>query len=248
MKSHLLTLVARNFAFLSLLLGASLALKGNALIYSETFSGLSTESLDGRAPSVGVGTWTSDIALRADGILPSLNSTSYNAFLPFSPESGKVYALSLDVNPGPANTANWIALGFTQRTSFTSIFSNAEPAPWMAARGQRDVAGDIFSNLSLFTGSAGHASALGTINLKIHLDTTDTLWTAEWFVNGESVRAPVSFAFNPLITHVGFGRFEDVAGTLDNFTLAVIPEPSAAALFGATTLVVAMVRRRRIQG
>jgi hypothetical protein len=83
----------------------------------------------------------------------------------------------------------------------------------------------------------------GPLTLSIVLDTTGAQWTAEWFVGGSSARTE-TFGSNPTgITHVGLGRESNTDTTFSDFSLTVIPEPSAAALFALGGL--ALLRRRR---
>jgi len=225
-----------------------------ATIYSETFSG--TGDLNGTTPDTGANTWVASTDWNADwnadgSITGSTSGTDDDsAFLSFAPTSGNVYTLSATVTQPTSgfSTSAWVGLGFTASaatgssggTGFYSAPNNA--SPWMLYR--------VNSEVKTYAGSGTAGSAIegnygGTITLSIELDTTAAQWTAEWFVNGSSVRAE-AYSTNPTITHVGFGREDGASSTLTSFSLTAIPEPGAHALLaGLTGLVFVMLRRRR---
>lgn len=80
--------------------------------------------------------------------------------------------------------------------------------------------------------------------MSIVLDTQGAAWTAEWFINGGSVRSE-TLASNPTgITHVGLGRESGTSASFDNFSLTVVPEPGSLALMGLGGLCLLKRRRR----
>src|SRR4051794_24377392 len=83
-----------------------------AVIYSDDFSGVAGSNLDTSAPDVrpGTETWTAGTAFKQDGTVAVATHTAY---LPFVPQPGQLYRLSLDVNTTNVND-NFIGLGFTQ--------------------------------------------------------------------------------------------------------------------------------------
>ena len=92
------------------------------------------------------------------------------------------------------------------------------------------------------TSSAGEGTYTGSTTLTIVLNTEAAAWTAEWFVNGGSVRSE-AYGSNPTINYVGLGIEDGASTTFSNFELTVVPEPGSLALMGLGGLLIA--RRRR---
>ena len=65
------------------------------------------------------------------------------------------------------------------------------------------------------------------VTLRVVLDTTGNPWTVEWFRNNQSLRGPEAFPEKPEISYVGFTKFIDASGFVDNFSLT-IPNPVVA--------------------
>lgn len=224
-----------------------------ATIYNETFSG-GTENLHDTSPDTGAGAWVASTDWKADGSIGGSTSGTDDdsAFLSFAPTSGNVYTLSATVTRPTSgfSTSAWVGLGFTDsnvtgsHTSGAGFWSHPNNAsPWMLYR--------VNSEVKTYAGPGATVSAIEgnfagpTITMSIELDTTAAQWTAEWFVNGSSVRAE-AYTSNPSISYVGFGREDGASSTLTSFSLTVIPEPGAYALLaGLTGLVWVTLRRRR---
>jgi hypothetical protein len=221
------------------------------VIYSDDFSGSAPADLNGTVPDIRPGseTWLAGsgaTAWRADGSVAGGGDA--NAFLPFSPESGKTYTLSVDANPtSPVDSSNWFALGFSETTSVGGGFYNSINATgWMLLRVNRGV--QTFLGFNTTSGVTHSTAGTGVVKLEVVLDTTESAWTVEWFVDNTSIRS-VSYTANPTINYVTFGRLFDASGTVDNFSLSVsaVPEPASYALVlgGVVTGVIALRRRRQ---
>ena len=227
-----------------------------AVIYNETFSGAGADPLNGSSPDTGANQWVASSDWKADGSIAGSTSADGkdddSAFLSFTPTSGNVYTLSAVVSQptsGQQDTS-WMAIGFTadnvtgNHTSNAGFFSSPNNAsPWMLYRRNAEVKtfdGPGTSGTNISEGNFG-----GGLTMSIELDTTATQWSAEWFVNGSSVRSKV-FVSNPIITNVGFGREDGVTSTISSFSLttAAVPEPSSAALIGLGGLVLILRRRK----
>ena len=200
-----------------LLVAAGLGFTASAgTIYFDALNG--SGALTGRAPTTrpGTETWTSAATFTADGVVA--NGIG-GAFLPFTPAAGNRYVLSADMHAMTAGQ-NWLALGFTAANTTTVWYSAPNNgAPWMLLRGDRGTGqGQSFQG-PITAGVAAHDTPAGVVNMKIVLDTTTTLWTVQWFVNGASVRGPVAYAANPTINYVGMGQNAE-AGIVQNFTLS----------------------------
>jgi len=76
-------------------------------------------------------------------------------------------------------------------------------------------------------------------------DASSAAWTIEFFLNNVSQGAAVANANGNIndIKYIGFLRFGNVNGTIDNLLLTVAPEPATMVLLGLGSL--AAVRRRR---
>lgn len=230
-----------------LLLASAACASAQTTVFFEDFSGSSLSDLNGTAPDIRPGSETWSVApgsWQADGSITGAGEA--NAFLSFSPTTGQTYTLSIDANP-QNGTGDWFALGFAGAAATNSGFQESSTVAWMLLRGNRGTGG-VQTFLGPDTnGGTDHDALPDTVNLKVVLDTTATQWTAEWFINGTSIREE-TFSSNPNINYVGFGRFGDATGTVDNFALTAtaVPEPSTYALgIGAAAVVVAALRRRK---
>ena len=207
-----------------------------AVIYYDDFSGASTENLRNTTPDIAAygQTWVSAATTpwHADGSIDETGvSAVRTAYLPFAPEPGKIYTLSLDVNP--LTGSHWFALGFlgpgaAVGGSFTVGAAGA--SPWMFLHQDRTRIGtyggpDVQNGKGLNAVDISGADWSGTVNLKIVLNTMSEHWTAEWFVNGNSVRVYEYASGNPSIHNVGFSRQGTLGGAIDNFLLSASPEP-----------------------
>ena len=201
---------------------------GAAIIYFDDFSGAAGTDLHATIPDTRPGSeaWRANTFIDADGLTDApAGGEGSSAWLPFVPTAGNVYSLSADFNVTAGNN-DWLALGFSPNTGGTGFVLSENVSPWMLKRQDPEVQSFLGNNTN---GAASHATGAGTINLKILLDTTPTLWTVDWKLNDVSVRT-ATFTTNPTIESVGFGAWSNALGTVDNFQLETIPEPSSAGL------------------
>jgi hypothetical protein len=229
-----------------------------AIVYFDDFSGVSG-SLHGTLPDTTSGsnggtagaTWLTTTNWNANGTSVGSGGAD-NAWLPFTPQTGRLYTLSMDADPATGGGAgDWFAIGFVQTataatTTNSFAVSSVNAAPWMNQRktpGTQDIETFLGPNNG---GEVDHVPFTdASHNLKITLDTTTALWSVKWFVDGTQIRTD-TFATNPVITGVGFGRINGVNGTVDNFQLdAVLPEPASFALLVLGSGVLMGGRRRR---
>lgn len=221
-------------------------------IYSETFSSpfetSGTSPLNGTTPNITVSTntWVAS-DWRENGTAPTSSSSADDdsAFLAFVPTSNTIYTLSATLTqPAGGTTTGWAGIGFTGGNTTTGSFFNNNAAPWMLWRPSNASApNEVVSWLGTgATGSVNEGQYTVTATLDIVLNTQAPTWTAEWFVNGVSVR-PAEDVATQAITHIGLGRENGQSSTFTNFSLTQIPEPSTALLGGLGML--ALLRRRR---
>ncbi len=232
-------------AIAGLLLAAAPA--GADIIYSESFGGSDTNALSGTSPDIrpGAETWMA-VNWSETGKLNVFADS--NAFLPFTPEAGKLYTLTATLDPKTAGigTSHWLALGFAQSNN-TGVDFWASPnnsGPWVLFR-QEDAAATVIGTYTGpgTTGSQAHdlnPDKVGAVVFTIELDTTAANWTADWYEDGNLLRSH-TFITNPTIHYVGFGGVE-ATGIIDDFSLVVIPEPSTLALVGLCGLTLLCVR------
>jgi hypothetical protein len=227
-----------------------------AVVFADDFSGASAD-LDGAAPDVGPGSWVAASTFNQDG---SVDPSPGSATLAFTPIDGNIYQLDLSLS-GVSGDQNWFALGFgsgqSNATGTNNRFINGAliGTAWMLFRGNTNGHQAFRGSASSGTANGVAWSALGTetgaIDMRIELDTTGGAgaWEATWLarlptdVTYTEVR-PTATLLDEGINSVGFALANaGVDGTVEAFSLTVVPEPSAIALLGLGGLV--MMRRRR---
>lgn len=226
-----------------------------SIIYQDDFSGSAATVLNGAALDVTVGTnkWISagSQPWYADGHIDAqATAWTRTAYVAFTPEAGKIYTLSMDMNPAGSGS-EWVGLGFLgDAATVSSSFTDAAAAagPWVLMQSDRVKAG-TYAGAAVANGINKYnvdfpGDWAGLVNMKIILDTTGSNWTAEWFVDSTSVRTYTYTDGNPLISKVGFSRQAGTLGaTVDNFELSVIPEPVTLGLLSSGAVVLLLARR-----
>ena len=236
MRRHAVTLVASAVVMATFAFTTAVA-NAQTIIYQDDFSGSSSTDLNGTTPDTTTGgnTWLADIDplrdWKADGSIDNgaanANRNGY-AFLPFTPEAGKVYTLSIDMNVTPSS---WFALGFMSDNDTTSggfyQESTGDGSPWMLLRGN-GTAGKSYAGPS--TGGGANLPSRDGNTVSIVLDTTGTDWVAT-FKNGSASNSYTYTAtdISDDINYVGFGRHTTAIGSVDNFSLTT-PTPATVLL------------------
>lgn len=234
------------------------------VLYADDFSGPASTGLNGYAPDTRSGdwgssdtaTWASATQFEADGRVWSSPNNRASALLPFSPVSGQLYELSADIDgisTWVGQQDDWVALGFAENGNANDNFTRTATHgyAWMAVsslggtdQGTRYAGDENSPN----TGSATFATTTNNMHLTIQLDTRSTNWTVKWFLDGLQVTDTHTYITNPDINYVGFSRVDNARAYIDNFQLAVIPEPSSLALTLPAALAIAPRPRRRRDG
>lgn len=227
------------------------------VLYYEDFTGPSSLNLHGVEPDIdlsGGNSWIGHESWKADGTSGQFSS----ATLPFVPEQGYIYRLSVTMNQVIGNDY-WIALGYTAGTS-TSSGSNGDRftdtttagSPWVLRRGNTSDLDDHF-----FIGpGAINGIALDTldrsedVSFQILLNTQNTNWnvTLKQKLASDSDYRIVhtrSYYENPLITAVGLAngntavtaKFQDFLFERIQPSLSIIPDgqPVDATVEGGQT-------------
>jgi hypothetical protein len=242
----------KSIALVALALAFASALAGQTVIYSDTFAGSGSDDLNGTTPGVSDGgaSWvsgTGSSAWKADGSVTGFVES--NAFLPFTPEAGRIYTLTATVNPTAAeSTGDWLAIGFSGTSAVSDGFQDVQSAAWMLARVDRGDGG-IQTFLGPNTDSgADHTSLPDALGLKVVLDTSQSNWRVQWWLGDTLLRSANYDGSNPSIAFVGIGKFGEAGGTVSNFSLSSaspVPEPGTWALLaGGGVLLWAAWRRR----
>ena len=231
-------------------------------VYQENFVG-GNSTLQGQTPDTtsnfGGGTsgatWTSSSNWSDTGV-KSANADS-NAFLPFTPQNGLVYTLSMGMDITNV-TNSYFALGFTNATNTGIPFANAplNASPWGLLRGDQTLFSPA-SELVTFRGTnatgrndipTSFLNPAGEGIFSIVLDTTSTFWKASWFFtlpasSPTQLGSTFTYTTNPTISHVGFGGRGNAVGTVSSFSLVAVPEPTSA--LAGILLGAGLLRRKR---
>lgn len=240
-------------------------------IYQDNFSGSASNPLNGTSPSVNAtgAAWTADTGWRADGSQTAADAAtngSSDAYLPFTPSSGNIYTLSATMSPSLTSGSNWFALGFvgsfSSATSTTGGVANngdgvnawfgdsgsgqLNAGPWLLMNSgwngedpnESYFPGPGASGAVNFTGKSGDTVA-------IVLNTQSSAWTFQVFDNGTNVSPVIPFSSNPAITGVGLGQFAPAVGSVSNFSLTSVPEPTTLGVFAIGGLGLLLLKRRK---
>lgn len=179
------------------------------------------------------------------------NGLIAGAYLPFVPQAGQVYTLTITLAPtiGDGTSGNWLGIGFFQAalnghavSGTNAALSNNNPYGLLIDK----PTGVYQSFAGLGTANAGPTATIAKTphTFAIQLDTTGTNYTFAWSVDGGAFSTPQTASATPNIGLVGFGTNKQ-AGSVSSFSLSTnVPEPtSVAALAGGAALLVS--RRRR---
>lgn len=143
---------------------------------------------------------------------------SKSAYLPFTPENGKVYELTAKITRQPAQSkeANWIGLSFSEKAVRDRQLFSPDLGAFGALINNKNAVQSVFEK----KGAVLPSNRENAVTITVILDTTKELWRAGWRVDGvESEFYP--FTANPKIRYIGFGNFTDAEGKIENFTLTV---------------------------
>ena len=205
------------------------------LIYSNYFSGSSTASVNGTAPTLANSllggsssaswtcTYTNTIGSATVFQNGTIDTNASCALLPFTPQPGCVYFMTASLTI-PSGMPNWVAMGFTQSAIQTnnangafSRFTDNPPGgyAWMGIRA--NTAQGVYGGRGTAS-SMGNTTVIpsGTTNLTIILNTIGTQWTVSAYLGGTIVGTNViggtqmgtncTYAANPPIAFAGIGQ------------------------------------------
>ena len=195
------------------------------VIYLDTM-GNSAAALNGRVPdTTGTTPWTAAATWNTDGTEAAVTSTGL-AFLPFTPQPGRIYTLSADIENFDTSGNNWTALGFANGSSVNGQWHTAgnNPVGWFLARGDNTTVNQAFIGPNTGNGQAFNYAPTTMTHYQIIFDTTPSSsanWTFTYLANGTVYTPATRFGGSgPTITTVGFGNQGPVTGYVKNFELS----------------------------
>jgi len=201
------------------------------VIYSDTM-GNSAATLNGRVPDTtdtGSATWTAATTWNTDGSEAAATTGTGLAFLPFTPQPGRIYTLSADIENFDISGNNWTALGFANGTDVVDQWHTVNsPVGWFLARGDNSPPpnqdNQAFIGPYTGNGQAFNYAPTAMTHYQIILDTTPSSsanWTFTYLANGTVyVPATVFGGSGPTITTVGFGNEGASTSHVMNFVLS----------------------------
>ena len=234
---------------------ACIGLAGTAsatVIYQDNFSGSSSTPLAGQTPTIDNGPSTSwsnqwNTAWMDNGFVTVTSSTDLEvASLEFTPQIGQIYTLSLSLNP--TSGSNFMAFGFTNGNGTGAPFWNTT-GPWMDVWLPNGITGQAGPG----TGNAVFNTGVSSLNepAQIVLNTVGADWTVQWSYNGIALGSYVYSGAsgsdpNPTgITQVAIGSDGD-NGSVADFSLTAVPEPSVLGLVMLGGLGLLLIGRKRV--
>jgi hypothetical protein len=203
--------------------------------YYDTFSGQSTDGLNGSAPDIrpDTETWTSNEKYKADGSFSfSSESTSARAWLPVTIEAGKIYSLELTGTLTPGGTSSQsIGVAFTSDRGDVgnNLLTSARMIAAIILRNNGEAAAFANANnsstLITLASSPGNSISNARIRAVLSTYTDDTKWKADYYINDMLLDtytwevAPTMIARVAISTGTSSGN---LAGTFDEFKLTAV--------------------------
>ncbi|MBN1796634.1 MAG: immunoglobulin domain-containing protein [Sedimentisphaerales bacterium] len=165
-----------------------LVVNANAVvIYQDNFDGPTGTDLDGLAPDIRPGSevWDAGVTIDADGEI-TYDDVVFgdSAYLPFTPESGHLYKLSVTMDAYEGG--DWLGVGFTQSSNPADRFLEQGVYWWALSRSAGHAEYDQ-SFIGVRTNGYASATTKSADDIEIVLDTRNTPWTVQWtFDNGDT--------------------------------------------------------------
>ena len=203
-------------------------------ILADDFDGMGL--LNGSMPDVGAVAWDAGPGWElVGGIASQAEFNVDHAFLPFTPQQGTYYILSVAINPVAGVQYSWTAMGYSQykqnldgvNGNWWDNFheNNRNVGPWALKRYN----GGLVSLIGPRAGGGqrhGAAVAGEATTYDVCLDTRNAQWSALWRIDQQYVRT-ANIAQTPR-DYVGFGVGSGHGDTsVDNFRLVEVHAPNA---------------------
>lgn len=202
------------------------------VLLQDTFTNGVAQALNGRTPdTVGASNWIAGTGWNTDGTQLT-GAGTYNAFLPFVPQPGRIYTLSADIEDTTTDGGSWTALGFANGVNVNNQWHTVNnPDGWWLVRGDYPAGSPSNPNQTFIGPGTGNGSTgtgfypTGMTTYKVIFDTTPSSpanWTFTYLANGNVIRSATAFGGSgPTITRVGLGMI-NANGTsyVKNFVLS----------------------------
>jgi uncharacterized sulfatase len=198
----------------------------NGPVYNENFTNGTGVALQNVIPDITTagGRWTADASFKDNGSVTGVAAAT--AYLPFIPENGHSYHLSVVIQQTATDADNWLSFGFLSNSTSTGSFSG-NGVIWALTR---NLSGNdnqvLHQNSSGGTGSVdrgNYVTGAGTVTMSLVLDTTGGSgnWKYDWIVNGSPkiTNRALGSAFESSIGRVGIGRINAPDHSFRSLTL-----------------------------
>jgi hypothetical protein len=213
-----------------------------AIIYQDSFSGSSSNTLIGTTPTITTGgnSWVGgNPSFAANGQAVA----NAGAYLSFTPVAGDFYTLQGTLNPVSSGGDGWFAFGFTA----SGLPFNGSPS-WFLVK-PSNIGGAVYS------GKGDSLTGLGNVtnssnDFTIALDTRGINWVSTFSVNGTVLDTQTFTGGVPSISYVGIYANGDVlapGSKITNLELSAVPETSTSALFVIGVVCGGLFLRRKVQ-
>jgi len=245
----------------------------SAILIQDNFDDASTSAtINGRTPSLNLvnsNNWvartteTSPTSINGNGSGGISMATNLNQMggislgTDYFTTNPGIYQLSFTISHPSNYGSSWVGFGFTGGLNVSQNFTHVDNAagPWMFYRANGEVIVRSTGPGGSFTLTTNYA-APDPQTFMFELDTTNPQWSYNLYVNGQvqdlnGSTAGTAFTYaagtNPAITHLAIGTGSSTGSgtsTGDNFTFALVPEPSHAVMLVASAGMLALRRRR----
>jgi hypothetical protein len=266
-EKQIIGVCAPKLAAMTLLLAClTPAISTATVIYFDDFTGMNSgtgafTTLNNRTPptTTDSANWNSGGYISNDGVdFVSMNTANnHSAFLPFVPENGFLYTLTVRMgHSSGANETTFASMGFNLNVSplTTQTFAGNNGLGHVAIR--RNGEYNWWAGPQTTGSTIGNTALAGfTENtfyeFRLELDTRPDNWTLDLFVagnqvdlNGASPGMSHVYTTTPTIRHI---QLSSNAGTsiYDSVQLTVIPEPGTLLLVGVALATLCIFRRRK---
>lgn len=224
-----------------------------------TLNGSTVQSSSGTMGGTLDATWQSPVGTTSTTSIfnysgsGTLNPTTdfanvYFAFLPLAIETGKIYTLTVDIDPTDANSASNLGVGFSDNNT-TATGTQGGHSPWI--RYNRDGTGRVMDGATQLGTFGTDVDSSAPIRATLTLDTTEAAYTVGWSLLNLNTTSSIgsgshTYTSNPAFSHV-FLSTANSNGTFDNFSVTAIPEPASFGLIGGSFLFLFALQARRFR-
>lgn len=232
------------------------------LIYQDDFSGSGTTNLSGLAPDTATGllggsagaTWLASSIFKADGTSSITTASAGSAYLPFSPVSGYVYTISIDIGVPTFTADHWAGISLVNGTPNTGVafHSLTETYATIGRRNPAYTSNDLLRWQGPKNGGTNlhiSESAAGAWRLSIILDTQNASdWKFQWLMQADGGVEHLSGVYDlgtESINHIMISHSNISSFTYDNFSVTAVPEVGSSALTAAGACLFSFRRARR---